>query len=73
MLRCGLGCLVAPYFEDTHFTVGIYHNTLEWMMALSDRQVRVMRWRLRLMEFDYDVLYQPGLVPEVPDALSRLD
>ena len=31
-----------------------------------------MRWRLRLMEFDYEIVYRPGRVHQVPDALSRL-
>ena len=31
-----------------------------------------MRWRLRLMEFDYEILYRPERVHQVPDALSRL-
>lgn len=31
-----------------------------------------MRWLLRLMEFDYEILYHPDHFQEVPDALSRL-
>ena len=31
-----------------------------------------MRRRLRLMEFDYEIVYRPGCVQQVPDALSRL-
>ena len=31
-----------------------------------------MRWRLRLSEFDFTVKYRPGLVHQIPDALSRI-
>ena len=31
-----------------------------------------MPWRLRLPEFDFTVKYRPGLVHQVPDALSRV-
>ena len=31
-----------------------------------------MRWRLRLLEFDFTIQYRPGIVHEVPDELSRM-
>ena len=39
---------------------------------MNDPQGRLMRWRLRLMEFDYEIIYRPGRVHQVPDALSRV-
>lgn len=36
-------------------------------------QVSLMRWRLILMESDNELLYSPGRVHQVPDALSRLE
>ena len=31
-----------------------------------------MRLRLRFLEFDYETVYRPGRVHQMPDALSRL-
>ena len=61
-----------PYLEGSHFIVRTDHNALRWMMTLNDPTGRLMRWRLRLLEFDYEILYRPGRVHQVPDALSRL-
>ena len=61
-----------PYLEGSHFIVRTDHNALRWMMTLNDPTGRLMRWRLRLLEFDYEVMYRPGRVHQVPDALSRL-
>ena len=61
-----------PYIEGTRFVVRTDHNALRWMMTTNDPQGRLMRWRLRLMEFDYEILYRPGRVRQVPDAMSRL-
>ena len=62
-----------PYVEGSHFTLRTDHNALRWMLTLNDPQGRLMRWRLRLMEYDYSIEYRPGRVHQVPDALSRLD
>ena len=61
-----------PYLEGSHFIVRTDHNALRWMMTLNDPTGRLMRWRLRLLEFDYEIVYRPGRVHQVPDALSRL-
>ena len=36
------------------------------------RSVRLMRWRLRLSELDFTIMYRPGRVQQVPDAQARL-
>jgi len=61
-----------PYIERTRFVVRTDHNALRWLMNINDPTGRLVRWRLRLSEFDYTIVYRPGRVHQVPDALSRV-
>ena len=61
-----------PYIEGTRFVVRTDHTALRWMMTTNDPQGRLMRLRLRLMEFDYEIVYRPGRVHQVADVFSRL-
>lgn len=60
------------YVKYVYFKLRSDHNYLKWMMALNDPQGRLMIWRLLFMERDYEILYRPGRVHQVTDALSRL-
>jgi hypothetical protein len=42
------------------------------MLNLSDAQEILARWRLRLLEFDYEVQYSPGKHHHGADTMSRL-
>ena len=61
-----------PYIEGTRFTVRTDHDRLRWLMNFTDANGRLCRWRLRLLQYDFDIEYRPGRVHQVPDALSRL-
>ena len=61
-----------PYLEPTKFTVSTDQNALRWFRTLTEPSGRLMEWRLRLSEFDFKIVYRPGRVHPVPDALSRL-
>ena len=61
-----------PYIEGLSFVIQTDHNALRWMMTTDGPQGRLMRSPLRLMEFDYEMVYRPRRVYQVPDALSRL-
>ena len=61
-----------PYLEGTRFTVRTDHDALRWLMSLTETSGRLTRWRLRLAEFDFTIVYRPGRTHQVPDALSRL-
>ena len=61
-----------PYIEGQKFVVRPDHDALRLLLTLSDPSGRLMRWRLRLSEFDFEIQYRPRSVHQVPDALSRL-
>ena len=42
------------------------------MFDLADASNRLARWRLRLLEFDFEVRYRKGCENTVADAISRL-
>jgi transposase InsO family protein len=61
-----------PYLEGKRFIVRTDHNSLRWVLNLSDAQGRLARWRLRLLEFDFEVQYSPGKEHHAADTMSRL-
>ena len=64
--------MLRPYIEGTRFTVRTDHDSLRWLLNLADASGRLARWRLRLAEYEYDVVHRPGIKHQAPDALSRL-
>ena len=65
--------LLRPYLDRTRFTVRTDHSALRWILNLTDSTGRLTRWRLRLLEYDFDVVHRAGIKHQAPDALSRLD
>ena len=61
-----------PYLQGVHFTVHTDHSSLRCLMEINDPSGRLMRWRLRLGEFDFEVKYKKGNLNAQADALSRL-
>ena len=47
------------------------HKPLEWLNSVSDPTSRLMRWRLKLAEYEYEIKYKPGKKNKNADALSR--
>ena len=62
-----------PYLAFEKFTVNSDQSSLRWLMELSDPSGRLMRWRLRLSEFDFEINYKKGTSNSVADCLSRLN
>ena len=47
------------------------HKPLVWFQNSKDPCSRVSRWRLKLAEYDFDVIYKAGTMNVNADALSR--
>jgi len=46
------------------------HKPLTWLHKLKDPS-RLARWRIKLAEYDYEIVYKPGKINANADALSR--
>lgn len=59
------------YLYGRKFTAVTDHIALKWMLSLKDPSSRLMRWNLRLAEFDYVVIHKSGKANTNADSLSR--
>jgi hypothetical protein len=58
--------------DGKRFVIRTYHNSLRWDLNLADAQGRIARWRMILLEFDFEVQYSPGKAHHGADTMSRL-
>ena len=61
-----------PYLYGENFIVHTDHASLRWLMNVTDPSGRLIRWRLRLSEFDFEIMYKKGKANGQADAFSRL-
>lgn len=62
-----------PYLFGRKFKIITDHKPLQWVMSLKEPNSRLTRWRLKLSEFDFTVLYKQGKSNTNADALSRIE
>jgi hypothetical protein len=55
-----------------HFTWCTDHKELEYLLNQKNLTGRQARWISKMSEFDFDVMYIPGKLNTVADALSRI-
>lgn len=60
-----------PYLYGRKFTLVTDHKPLVWLHSVKDPTSRLVRWRLKLAEYEYDVVYKAGKINANADALSR--
>lgn len=61
-----------PYLYGQKFTIVTDHRPLTWLMNFKEPNSKLVRWKLQLLEYDYDVVYKKGSQNVVADALSRI-
>lgn len=58
--------------EGTRFTVRTDHDSLKWILNLTDSTSQLARCCVCLSEYDFNVVHLAGKKHEGADALSRL-
>ncbi|XP_071052959.1 uncharacterized protein [Onthophagus taurus] len=61
-----------PYLYGRKFTIYTDHRPLQWLFNCQNPSSRLVRWRLRMNEYEYDIKYKPGRINCNTDGLSRL-
>jgi transposase InsO family protein len=60
-----------PYVYGTKFKIITDHRPLIWLFNVKDPGSRLIRWRLKLEEYDYEIVHKAGKMNANADALSR--
>lgn len=62
-----------PYLYGKRFDIYCDHRPLQWLFSLKEPHSKLVRWRLKLEEFDYKVIYKKGSQNQNADCLSRVE
>lgn len=60
-----------PYLYGHKFQIVTDHRPLVWLFNVKDPSSKLIRWRLKLEEYDYEIIYKQGKLNSNADALSR--
>lgn len=60
-----------PYLAYREFDLVVDHSALQWLRKMCDSNPRLVRWSLKLEEYNYKVIHKPGATHKNADALSR--
>ena len=61
-----------PYLYGKKFIIYTDHKPLTWLNSQKDTSSKLTRWRLRLQDYDYEIVYKKGKQNLNADALSRI-
>ena len=59
------------YLYGTEFIIHTDHNPLTYLNNLTLSSARLTRWRLKLAEYNFKIVYKKGSMNKVADPLSR--
>ena len=60
-------------FVGQEFTIISDQKALEFLLEQREVQPKFQKWLTKLLGYDFEILYQPGLQNKAADALSRMD
>lgn len=61
-----------PYLFGRKFTIKADHGPLVWLQNLKEPNSKLKRWKIKLNEFDFDIVHIIGHENVVVDGLSRI-
>lgn len=61
-----------PYLFGRKFTIMTDHKPLIYLFSIRDPSSRLLKFRLQLEEYDYNIVYIKGKDNVIADALSRI-
>jgi len=61
-----------PYLYGRKFKIVSDHKLLVWVVNVKDPGSRLMRWRIQLAEYDYEIVHKRGSQNTNADAMSRI-
>lgn len=61
-----------PYLFGQKFTLYTDHQPLTYALNLKTPNSKLVKWRLQLAEYDFEIKHRPGRQNVVADALSRI-
>lgn len=64
--------IFCPYLEGTLLMIRTDHKFLKWILSLADVISRLVRWHLRLANFEFGVVYHAEFKRQAVEALFRL-
>ncbi|XKL60483.1 hypothetical protein PGB90_007540 [Kerria lacca] len=62
-----------PYLFGQNFKILSDHKPLQWLFKVNDPGSRLLRWRIKLEEYNYTISHVSGTQNSVADALSRIN
>ena len=59
-----------PYLYGKKFIIQTDHRTSVWLMSLKDPNSKLLRWKIKLDEYNFEIKYKEGKLNTNEDALS---
>lgn len=62
-----------PYLFGRKFIIYTDHRPLQWLFSIKEPNSKFTRWKVKLSEYDFEIIYKQGSVNKNADALSRIE